>query len=113
MRELTYIAIEESTQKWLRILNEGFSDRGGENCALCKRFTMICEMRHEDGSIEECPVYESTGNIQWVNTPYYAWIKHHWEYHLHSSQKKVEEGCAECEELAEAEVAFLKSLLPE
>ena len=71
----------------------------GENCALCQTFT----------NCRSCPVFFSTGLPQCENTPYYLArvALQRWKFAQMPAQKKV------WEEAAQAEIDFLKSLLPE
>lgn len=101
----TLQALEESIKKWEEIAKGTGEDKGTDNCALCDLFW------HED--CHGCPVMEKSGEIWCRNTPYQPWHN--------QMQRKQSPGAgngykAETEQhrrLAQMEVDFLKSLLPE
>ena len=92
----TLAALKGSIEKWERIVAGTGRDYGANNCALCDRFP----------SCIGCPVMEKTGLPSCENSPYDDW--------------RMAGGCCaetadtpDLKRLAEAELAFLKSLLPE
>lgn len=103
MKATTKTALEGSIEKWQDIVDGAGVDDGQRNCPLCSRF-------YAD-KCAGCPVFESTGNIQCVRTPYDAWEDHQYGEHYESSLKKIDIDCPMCLELAQAELEFLKALL--
>lgn len=101
----TLIALEKSIEKWQEIANgTGFS-QGKDNCSLCKRF-----WAH---NCKGCPVRVKTNRLNCRATPYDIWHKHMVKKH-NPEDEWHRSGCLcdICKELAENEVAFLKSLRP-
>jgi hypothetical protein len=95
-------ALEGSIKKWEKIVNGTGVDRGVENCPLCKIF-------YDTSSCVGCPVYEKTGAKDCLRTPYTAWMQHHWENQYDDNFKVFD---SKSTHLAQAELTFLKSLLP-
>jgi len=104
MNKKTLKALKESIKKWEKIVSGEGEDRGGENCALCEMFA-------EDECID-CPVYIKTGEHSCGGTPYIEW-RNHQSYHLYTTEEGFVVRCSKCKELAQRELEFLKSLLPE
>ena len=101
MEKETKVALQESIEHWER-LRDGTQRRGETtgvlDCALCQRFYPSCQRRNE----ELCPVYMSTGWSLCRKSPYKkATVA------FHNNFKKAERY-----NLINAEVQFLKSLLP-
>jgi len=114
MDKETLEALEKSIEKWEKIVAEKGKDLGSLNCALCGLFIT------KDRKCVGCPVYMNTGQRLCRETPYIDWLKHHAYRHfnvllgncpLMLTPCVVE--CPECKELAQRELEFLKSLLPE
>lgn len=103
MDQLTLEALKKSIGKWESIAAGIGIDAGTRNCALCRLFFLDCP---------SCVVAEATGKQWWCNgSPYRAFIDHHDDCHLDADYRYA--LCPECRRLAQAEVDFLKSLLPE
>lgn len=99
-------ALEGSIAKWERIVNGTGVDKGHENCPLCREFY--------GHGCRGCPVQEHTGRMECGGTPYVAWRRH--QLYDHSGillPRKIPPDCPDCQRLAQAEVDFLVSLLPE
>lgn len=100
MDKKTLEALKGSIEKWEGIVAGKIKDEGPRNCPLCKKFP----------SCDGCPVSEVTLSDSCNNSPYeeweiYAYANHHeFDYMVRDEKSK---------ELAEAELNFLKSLLPE
>jgi len=106
MDKETLGALKESIKKWEDIVGGEGVDRGGDNCALCHLF-------YKKRCVG-CPVYLKTGEPDCRNTPYVEWLIHQVETHNIFIGEIFGYGmvCPVCKERAEAELEFLKSLLP-
>lgn len=98
----TLLALLVSIKKWEKICDGTGADRGTSNCALCE---MFWEFQYCNG----CPVAEK-GYSGCQGTPYEEWYKKKskggkswFPYFVENIEEKL---------LAEAELSFLKSLLP-
>ena len=89
MDKRTLTVLKGSIKKWEGIVAGTIEDKGIENCPLCKEFY--------DDDCEGCPVADRTGQIHCLGSPYE-------EYCLGSNSKQ---------QSAQAELDFLRSLLPE
>lgn len=96
MKSRTRRALLGSIKKWEAIVAGTGEDHRTENCPLC-------EMFYKD-SCKDCPVMLSTGDNYCENSPYVYWDEHRYG--------RIVEDCPECLRLAQAELDFLKSLLP-
>jgi len=107
MNKKTLNALKGSIRKWEKIVNGTGVDFGGKNCPLCKLFPFC----------EDCPVFLKTWLKACENTPYEAWLIHQNKVHNRHGWRMPESGlkvlCPECKRIAERELKFLKSLLPE
>jgi hypothetical protein len=103
MDKKTLKALQGSIKKWEKIVEGKGSDKGYENCPLCKLFG--------DNRCVECPVAIKMGIENCFDTPYDSWTNHQDEKHdIWNSPYKIE--CSKCKKIAEKELKFLKSLLP-
>lgn len=103
----TLKALKDSIAHWERIVAGEESSDGGDNCALCQRFGLVCRV---DG--EKCPVFQQTGIYQCTDTPYYEFrVASREEGSANSWSNKV--NGPKSLAFAKAELAFLQSLLPE
>ena len=103
MPAATLHALKGSIAKWEAIVAGTGNDERAHNCALCQAF--------ED--CDGCPVAQRTGHPECIGTPYEDWSGHHIDVHnRYNAPLHPRKGCAECERLAQAELDFLKSLLP-
>ena len=93
MDEKTLEALKGSIRKWEAIVAGTGVDWGGHNCPLCQLFSCHCD--EGDYYCYGCPVMLKTGHDDCTTTPYHA-------YRNHNSIEN-----------AQAELDFLKSLLPE
>lgn len=84
----TLTALRGSIAKWEAIVNGTGQDKGTKNCPLCQMFFNVT------GNCDGCPVKESSGQSGCDGTPY-----DHYDRDM--------------PEIAEEELEFLKSLLPE
>jgi hypothetical protein len=102
MDERTRKALEGSITKWEAIVDGTGVDRGSGNCPLCQEFldgpgtTLSTEC-------VGCPVAQNTGQKHCEGTPYRDW----WHYTAGVAYPD-EKALA----FAQAEVDYLKSLLP-
>jgi hypothetical protein len=104
MEDKVLEALKGSIKKHEDILAGTGTDKGPENCPLCKLFW--------EQSCKGCPIFIKTGEKSCVETPYTDW-----EQHIHNNHEVDYingDGiyCPECRRLVELEVEFLKSLLP-
>ena len=98
MDKRTRTALEGSIAKWEAIVAGTGTDEGTENCPLCQLFF---DKRDPMGDYcEGCPVKERTGQTCCEGSPYQEW----------STNPYASED--EAKRLAQAEVDFLRSLLP-
>lgn len=96
MNAKTLKALKGSIEKWEKIVDGTGSDNGGENCQLCQMFL----------SCDGCPVAEYTGDIGCHGSPWNKWRDHFKsDFPFYARGKKSRA-------LAQAELDFLKSLLP-
>jgi hypothetical protein len=105
MDKETKEALEGSIEKWRKICEEGGGDQGTTNCPLCHLFNV------DDNHCEGCPVMIEAGARYCFNTPYIDWFNHHVKYHSVIGTFIVK--CDKCQEIAERELEFLKSLREE
>ena len=89
----TLEALKGSIAKWEAIVAGTGTDLGMNNCPLCLRFAT-----DEYNPCTGCPVYARTGSVMCEGSPYDDWL---------SAQTLADE-----ERAAQAELDFLKSLLP-
>lgn len=102
MDDLTLEALRGSIAKWEAIVAGTGADRGWRNCPLCTAFL--------DESCRNCPVSVAVGNKFCDGTPYEKW----------ATSEHVKDDAdgggfpinAEGRRLAQAELDFLRSLLP-
>lgn len=97
-------ALRGSIRKWQAIVDGIGSDGGASNCPLCQLFHPSVVGAHDPAKVTNetccngCPVKERTGEPLCRATPY---------------EKYIEAiTAAEMDDAAEAELAFLKTLLP-
>lgn len=101
MNQETREALLASIAHWERIKKGVDTAWRSHDCALCLLFNNT----DEESTCEGCPVYDATGQIYCRDTPYCAFVRYV-NAHPFGANKKT------FEELAQAEVDFLKSLLP-
>ena len=95
MNKQTRTALEGSIAKWEAIVAGTGTDEGVANCPLCKVFF---HERHAPGELcAGCPVKEETGWPCCEGSPYDEWC---------------DEGGDDNKRIAQAELDFLRSLLP-
>lgn len=107
MDDRTLEALYGSIRKWEAIVAGEGVDEGPDNCPLCLLF-------YAPALCRRCPVYQKTGASDCVGTPYIEW--HKWAELLETSTVFARPDDAMPDplgvRLAQAEVDFLKSLLP-
>lgn len=105
MDERTLTALQGSIAKWEAVADGSGVDHGDANCPLCQVFN--------DGKhcCDGCPVKQETGRGGCEDTPFDEWHEHRLEKHR-GMRRAIVPGCAECARLAQAELDFLRSLLP-
>lgn len=110
MDSRTLEALKGSIQKWEKIVAGTGEDEGWRNCPLCLLFNSD-KILEDDAVCQGCPVREKTGQKWCHGSPYSAWLRNaehspaHWRGRIALSANSVA--------LAQAELDFLKSLLPE
>jgi hypothetical protein len=110
--ERTITALKGSIEKWQAIVNGTGHDDGVVNCPLCQAFKYKCV---------GCPVFNKTGSRYCSGTPYNDWSDYDpsEEELLELTPEQREAKSldkvfnAESKRLAQAELDFLKSLLPQ
>jgi len=95
-------ALQESIEKWRRIIYHGKLDMGSSDCALCREFRNYKPL---DVQCVGCPVMKITGSPHCAGSPYAEWER----YHPHHTFKRV--YSAKSKELAMDEYNFLRYLL--
>lgn len=106
-------ALQLSISKWEAIVNNAGYDEGTRNCALCAAF-----VDKGDGIVDSptefdclgCPVAAVTKAPMCDHTPYQEWAKYQTRHEKRFPSKVFDQGS---QELAQAELDFLKSLLPQ
>lgn len=96
MGDLTLEALKGSIAKWEAIVAGTGTDQGPDNCPLCHLFW--------ESGCDLCPVWRSTGMSACRSTPYQEYDDASYNYGVASPQAKA---------AAQAELDFLRSLLPE
>lgn len=96
MDERTLAALKGSIAKWEAIVAGTGQDEGAANCPLCALFSHFVNPEAQRGC-KGCPVQEETGLSGCDGSPY----------------EECDEDRDDFKEMAAAELAFLKSLLPE
>src|SRR3954470_10835225 len=116
MDDRTLEALRGSIAKWEAIVAGKQADRGGRDCPLCARFcpsrrwsNLYLVWRKHD--CEGCPVLGWSGARHCWGTPYDAWSVHQ-RLHHRGMTRRAYPGCPSCERRAQAELDFLRSLLP-
>ena len=108
MTETALTALQGSVEKWQDIVKGIGEDKGPINCPLCIVFNN-CDPYTEIVGLGcvGCPVMEKSGATGCNNTPYEAWDM----YRVDSGEQTVTDQ--ESKDLAQAELDFLISLLPD
>jgi len=99
-------ALKGSIKKWTGIIKRTEIDRGPSNCPLCQLF-----WNNDGNCCRGCPVYAKTHTLYCNGTPHETWADHHESVHEDYGEASIVE-CDTCVDHAEAELDFLKSLLP-
>lgn len=99
----TLAAIDASIDKWVSVGLRRSTDRGKDNCPLCKLFL--------ENSCNDCPVRAIAEFHYCTNTPYTKWTTHfttdHGLRYRGNSGYCAQPGCPTCTELCLEEIAFL------
>lgn len=103
MDEKTLTALQGSIKKWEEIVAGTATDEGEDNCPLCQLFLWQAKQAWCTG----CPVAEHAKEPGCNGTPYRTWADHHVK---NGNAFKVSDE--ETKGLAQAELDFLRSLLP-
>ena len=107
MKKATLEAIKGSIHKWEKICDGKDRDKGVTNCPLCLRFFKNGPARCRRLTGEKCPVRTRTWLFGCNGSPYEQWRQ----------QTRYDGGgrasTPKLKELAQAEVDFLESLLPQ
>ena len=101
MNKKTRAALKGSIQKWTKIVKGTGVDNGTANCPLCQLFYF----NYMEGCTG-CPVKLKTGRSDCQETPYSKWS---W---LFRGDRPWKAETQNQKEAAQAELDFLKSLLP-
>jgi hypothetical protein len=112
MNEETLHALRGSIEKWERIV-AGAANNGPDDCPLCAMFNRLFSLgaRTFPGfGCDGCPVKERTGKNGCNDTPYVEFDDAYGDY---SDSDLSEDERQERRECAQAELDFLKSLLPQ
>lgn len=99
-------ALNGSIAKWKAIVGGAGTDQGPDNCPLCKLY-------HDNGCTN-CPVSKIVLDDFCRRTSYIDWYRHHVNNHPYDGYGCIPHlDCPDCLRLAQAELDFLKSLLPQ
>lgn len=98
-------ALEGSIKKWEKIVNGTGIDKGTDNCPLCKLF-------YFKKNCVGCPVFNKTKIKDCLRTPYSQWLQHQWIHKKITDPNKHKIFDSKSKHIAQAELQFLKSLLP-
>lgn len=105
MDEKTLAALNGSIAKWEAIVAGDEIDDGVRNCPLCVMFF------YDDCA--GCPVAEKTGNWSCIKSPYDSWSKYNnSNSRMRPISEQPQKRRAKLTRLAQAELDFLRSLLP-
>ena len=98
--------LKGAIKHWYDIANFGAEDEdGGVSCPLCVMYAI-----DNSNECNSCPVYLATGHKQCRFTPFSDWTTHlRWGCYDHGRRRVVR--CKTCQELANEEFEFLKSIL--
>lgn len=102
MDAYTLKALKGSIRKWEQIVEGTGIDKGPYNCPLCMKFNSVFVSAYQE-NCKGCPVAERSGRSACLGTPYEAW----------DARDESLDGSPENISLAEEELKFLRSLLPE
>ena len=98
----TLKALKGSIAKWEGVVAGTTQGKGGDNCPLCKIFAADKPLEYQCAG---CPVFSRSG-YRWCHaTPYIAFAE--------SCNSEGMASTSPARQAARAELAFLKSLLPE
>lgn len=101
-------ALDKSIEKWEKIVKDRRSvDNGVDNCALCQKYVKLSFPRY---ICTDCPVKLHTGKDFCKESPYAMWTIHQQLAHRDSLPYRRQKGCKTCDEIAQAELDFLRSL---
>ncbi len=103
MKKEILTALKGSVKKWEKIVDGTGKDATSHNCPLC----LITEP-----SCGDCPVRLKTGEWDCESSPYDKWTNHQRKVHNKKTWQSKTIICKWCEKFAQAELDFLKSLLP-
>lgn len=107
----TLIALKGSIKKWERIVTGKGQDKGDDNCPLCKAFKVVGPL--DAGGCGDicggCPVALHSGAVNCRNTPYQNWMRAENDIGCMNNNKAT---TPELKAAAQAELDFLRSLLP-
>lgn len=109
MDSRTLTALMGSIEKWEKIVAGTGVDNAMENCPLCREFLSL-------GSCTGCPVDSKTNRPLCKGTPYVAFadfMERLPVYRTPINHLPSQDDRTEATRLAQAELDFLKSLLPE
>ena len=98
MDKSTREALLGSIEKWKRIVAGIGEDYGAINCPLCTMFLTTKRCRG-------CPVCETTGQPGCIKSPYVDYMRYQYSNPRYTYTERLQAA-------AEAELAFLQSLLP-
>ena len=105
MNKKTLTALRGSIAKWEKIAAGTGVDKATQNCPLCKIFNND-DSAETDLQCKGCPVMAATHQWGCLNTPYEQWSK--------LMKNRITRGVLTKDDriAAQAELEFLKSLLP-
>jgi hypothetical protein len=115
----TLLALRGSIAKWEAIVAGTGIDGGSKNCPLCQKFNKeelgkryeVDEDGNSTDACEGCPVRDATG-LDWCHgSPYRAFTDARWRK-VHETDEAFAQRFALRGAHAQAELDFLKSLLP-
>ena len=103
MKPETLAALQGSIEKWEKVVDGTGTEDSYRNCPLCQAFI-------DNVKCHGCPVNDHNDGNSCTNDEMIAWGKHIDDHIWSDDGFRVQ--CPECIRLAQAELDFLKSLLP-
>jgi hypothetical protein len=100
----TLTALRGSIAKWRAIVDGTGVNEGSANCPLCQKFNSICLGHSGPCRCFGCPVFKDTAEHGCLGSPYDAYA---------DAESDTDEDQELMKNLAQAELTFLISLLPE
>ena len=101
-------ALDESIQKWLKIINGTGKDLGQNNCPCCKFDSEV--YKQDDYFCTACAIADFTGTFGCDGTPYASWIASKSSIHQNAvvDEKSLIAACEMLQFLISVKIALRK-----